>query len=245
MTRFKSRRRWLLARWMKGRVEQLQALAADLRRRFLPADWARRCEVMATLGEQELTDWKPRPGSSSAELLHWLQPLQPAQRMLLASLLDAPSAGPRTLLEAIKRLQLDWQARLDPLHSHRDYAEQLERLASLLGLAPAARSAYLENEQQLRGALDLLALESMPLRLRSQWATRHQAGVGQCLLWWQGQLLAKAGLAPETTCLLGVNDWPQMPSGWFALGWISCLRHTAGVTSGGDLPAMPEHSEHP
>lgn len=228
MPEYKSRRRWLTERWLRARRDQLLALAADLKQRLWPADWAMRCERMARLPDAESTSWQPAAGSSSAELLYWLQPLQSEQRRWLASLLDAPAAGSRTLLEALERQQFDWQARLDPLHSHRDYADQLRRLARMLGLPAVAASAYLENELQLRRAIDLLALESMPLRLRADWARQHVAGEGACIRWWQQQLLARAGLSPETVCVLQADDWPQLPPAWLAVGWLLSLRHAEG-----------------
>jgi len=62
------------------------------------------------------------------------------------------------------------------------------------------------------------------MRLRTEMANRHVMGDGACLQWWLERLYARAGIAGHDLAGLGDNDWPDMPPGWFALGWISGLR---------------------
>lgn len=224
MTSFKSRRRWLAERWIDRQRETLGERWSELRKQLLPASWPARCVRASSLPDGQLGHWQPQPGSSSAELTLLLRPLPLVQRQLLASLLDAPAAGALALVEAVERLELDWRQRLDPLHSHREYAAQLETLARLLELTPAARSAYLENECRIFPAFDSLLFESLPMRLRTEMANRHVMGHGACLQWWLERLYARAGIAGHDLAGLGDNDWPDMPPGWFALGWISGLR---------------------
>src|SRR5690606_37627806 len=126
--------------------------------------------------------------------------------------------------------------RLDPLHSHREYAAQLETLVSLLGLPVAARSAYLENELRLFRALDSLLLESLPLRLRGELANRFVAGEGGLMRWWHSQLLARAGVAGDGVEGLGEEDWPDMPPACFALGWVAGLRQAGERDPGSGAP---------
>lgn len=224
MTEFKSRRRWLAERWMERQRDLLGDRWDHLREQLLPASWPARCTRAQGLPDGQLGNWQPQPGSSSAELALLLRAVPTIQRPLLASLLDAPSTGLLALVEAVERLQLDWRQRLDPLHSHREYAAQLETLARLLGLAPAARSAYLENERKVYPAIDSLLFESLPLRLRTDMANQHVMGSGACLQWWQERLLARAGVPGHDLAGLGDNDWPDIPPAWFALGWICGLR---------------------
>lgn len=231
MAQYKSRSRWQLERWLDHRKGQLREHWLSLQEQLLPASWAARCERVRGLPEGNASRWQPQPGSSSAELAMLLADVPLMQRQLLASLLDAPAAGVLTLVEGVERLQLDWRQRLDPLHSHRDYAAQLETLAHLLKLPAAARSAYLDNERQIFPAIDRLLFESLPMRLRADMASRHVMGDGGCLLWWQQRLLARAGVPDHDLAGLGENDWPDMPAGWFALGWICSLRR-AGPGSG-------------
>lgn len=231
MAHYKSRRRWQLERWLNHRTEQLHVHWLSLRDQLLPASWAARSQRVRGLPEGNASSWQPPPGSSSAELAMLLADMPLVQRQLLASLLDAPAAGVLTLVEGVERLQLDWRQRLDPLHSHRDYAAQLETLAQLLKLPAAARSAYLDNERQIFPAIDTLLFESLPMRLRADMANRHAMGDGGCLLWWQQRLLARAGVPGHDLAGLGDDDWPDMPAGWFALGWICSLRR-AGQGSG-------------
>jgi len=231
MTGYKSRRRVQLERWLgKGR-ERLEGHWAKLQEQLLPASWPVRCERASAIAEGNPGRWQPQPGSSSAELALSLRRLEMSQRRLLASLLDAPCAGVESLVEGVERLQLDWRQRLDPLHSHRDYAAQLETLAGLLDAAPAARSAYLDNEQRIIPAIDRLLFESLPMRMHAEMANRFNVGQGEYLHWWWGQLLARAGTPGYALEGLGENDWPDMPPAWFALGWICTLRrHRDGAT---------------
>jgi len=224
MTRHKSRRRWQLERWLNGQKDKLQEQWLELREQLLPASWPARCQRMQQLPEGNASRWLPQPGSSTAELALLLGELPLQQRQLLGTLLDAPAAGALSLAEAVERLQLDWRQRLDPLHSHREYAAQLETLAQLLELKPAARTAYLDNERRIFPAIDALLFESLPMRLRTDMANRHAPGAGACLGWWQQRLLARAGVAGFDLAGLGEDDWPDIPPGWFALGWICGLR---------------------
>lgn len=227
MTQYKSRRRWQLERWLDRRKDQLQGHWLHLQEQLLPASWEARCQRVRGLPEGNASSWQPQPGSSSAELAMLLPALPLEQRQLLASLLDAPSAGVLTLVEAVERLQLDWRQRLDPLHSHREYAAQLETLAQLLKLPAAARSAYLENERRIFPTIDTLLFESLPMRLRADMANQHVMGEGGCLRWWQQRLLARSGVPGHDLAGLGEDDWPDMPAAWFALGWICGLRRAA------------------
>ena len=224
MSRYKSRRRWQLERWLGRRTEQLQGHWQQLQEQLRPASWRLRCARLQHLPEGNVSRWQPQPGSSSAELTLVLAAVPLIQRQLLASLLDAPAAGALTLVEAVERLQLGWRERLDPVHSHREYAVQLEALAQRLGLTPAARSAYLENEQRIVPAIDRLLFESLPLRLRAGLANQLAVGEGGYLLWWQQRLLARAGVPGYELAGLGEQDWPELPAAWFALGWICSLR---------------------
>ncbi|MEH6388608.1 hypothetical protein [Pseudomonas profundi] len=220
----KSRQRWLMERWLAKRRQTLIKRWEALQNQLMPADWTARCARMMAIPDAEVSSWKPRPGSSSAELGLLVQALPLHQRRWLASLLDAPSAGANTLIEAIERLQLDWRVRLDPLHSHREYAAQLVVLARQLDLQPAAESAYLENEQKIYPAIDVLLFESLPLRLRTVMLERYPPGSGKYVGWWQDQLLARAGEPGSALDGLGENDWPELPAAWLALGWLCGLR---------------------
>jgi hypothetical protein len=231
MTQYKYRRRWQLERWLDKRKDQLQEHWQQLQEQLLPASWTQRCQRVLQLPEGNASRWTPAAGSSSAELAMLLTGLPLARRQLLASLLDAPSAGVMSLVEGVERLQLDWRQRLDPLHSHRDYAAQLETLAQLLKLPAAARSAYLENERRIYPAIDRLLFESLPMRLRAEMANQHAPGDDYYLLWWQQRLLARAEVPGHELAGLGEHDWPDMPAGWFALGWICSLRR-ADAASG-------------
>lgn len=226
MTRRSAEYRARLQRWLEQGKGQLKQGLERLQEQLSPVPWPERWQRLGAIPDGHASRWQPRPGSSSAELALLLADLPLVERQLLASLLDAPSAGVRALVEAVERLQLDWRQRLDPLHSHREYAAQLETLVSLLGLPVAARSAYLENELRLFRELDSLLLESLPLRLRGELANRFVAGEGGLLRWWHRQLLARAGVPGYGVEGLGEEDWPDMPPAWFALGWIAGLRQT-------------------
>lgn len=228
-TPHKSRPRWLMERWLAKRRHTLVKRWEALQHQLLPAEWPARCARMMAIPDAELSNWKPRPGSSSAELALLVQRLPVHQRRWLASLLDAPSAGANTLLEATERLQLDWRVRLDPLHSHREYAAQLVVLARQLDMQPAAESAYLENEQKIYPAIDVLLFESLPLRLRTVMLERYAPGSGKYVSWWQDQLLARAGEPGFELEGLGEHDWPDVPAAWLALGWLCGLRLIASV----------------
>lgn len=228
MTEYKSRLRMQTERWLSRQKDTLAEYWSSLRDQLLPASWRARCARAASLLDGGLGSWQPQPGSSSAELALLLEPIPLQQRQLLGSLLDAPAAGVLALVEAVERLELDWRQRLDPLHSHRQYAAQLETLARLLELTPAARSAYLDNERRIFPAIDSLLFESLPIRLRTDMANRHVMGDGACLQWWWERLMARAGVLGYDLGGLGKNDWPDIPPAWLALGWIISLRRTAG-----------------
>ncbi|SDS40199.1 hypothetical protein SAMN05216198_1867 [Halopseudomonas litoralis] len=228
MTKYKSRRRWQAECWLSRQTDTLAEHLSALREQLLPATWPVRCARAGGLPDGRLGNWQPQPGSSSAELALLLQPVPLEQRQLLGSLLDAPAAGALALVEAVEQLELEWRQRLDPLHSHRQYAAQLETLARLLKLTPAARSAYLDNERKIFPAIDILLFESLPIRLRTDMANRHVMGDGACLQWWLERLLARAGVSGYDLGSLGDDDWPEIPPAWLALGWIVSLRFAAG-----------------
>ena len=179
---------------------------------------------VAELSERETVSWQPRAGSSSAELLVWVEQLPGFQRRWLAALLDAPSAGPVTLIESIERAQLDWRSQVNPLTTHREYAAQLVILAAQMDLQPAAQAAYLENEKQIFTRLDELLFASLPMRLRAQLAGQHVTGQGFYLVWWYERLMARAGEPGFELLDIGAADWPDMPPAWLALGWLCGLR---------------------
>jgi hypothetical protein len=185
---------------------------------------------MPGIAEAEIGHWQPRPGSSSAELALLLatEPLE--QRRFLASLLDAPAAGANTLVEAVERLQLDWTSKLDPLHSHREYAAQLAILARQLSLPAAAQTAYMENEIKIVPAVDHLLFGSLPAELRASLAGHKPPGGGAYLLWWNETLRERAASSalPDRT---GDGFWPAIAPSWLALGWVSALR-SRPATSG-------------
>ncbi len=224
MPAYKSRARWLTERWLAARRDQLLVHWQTLKGQLLPMQWPQRCGRMLQLPEGNLGAWKPSSGSSSAELLLLLERTPLLQRRWLAALLTAPCAGALTLVEAVERLQLDWRCQLDPLHSHREYAAQLVILARQLGLPAIAESAYLENEQQIRIAIDDLLFASLPMRLRAVLAGEYPPGNGSYLSWWHDRLLARAGVEGYGLEGLGADDWPEMPPSWMALGWLSSLR---------------------
>ena len=224
MTSDRSSRRRQIERWLGRRKDQLLEQSVNLQERLSPASWALRCERAQQLPDDSVGRWQPRSGSSSAELYLLLMRVPLVERQLLGSLLDAPAAGAMALVEALERLQLGWRHRLDPLHSHREYAAQLETLVRLLELTPAARSAYLDNERQIVPAIDMRLFESLPLRLRAEMANRHTPGKGGYLAWWQQQLLARAGVPGHESGERDEQNWPDMPAAWFALGWICSLR---------------------
>ncbi|WP_022964188.1 hypothetical protein [Halopseudomonas pelagia] len=227
MTAYKSRVRWLTERWLAVRRDRLLLHWQALKTQLMPAPWPQRCERMLQIPEGNLGDWQPRSGSSSAELALLLERTALPQRRWLAALLDAPCAGVLTLVEAVERLQLDWRCQLDPLHSHREYAAQLVILARQLDLPAIAATAYLENEQQIRKAIDELLFTSLPMRLRAELAG-EQIGNGFYLSWWHDRLLARAGVINYTLEGLGADDWPEMPPSWLALAWIASLRVQPG-----------------
>lgn len=213
----------------KGR-QQLWQRWETLQHQVQPPDWLTRCKRMNSIPDGEIGHWQPRPGSSSAELALLLtsEPLE--QRRYLASLLDAPMAGPNTLTEAVERLQLDWTSKLDPLHSHREYAAQLAILARQLSLPAAAETAYMENEARILPAVDRLLFESLPSELRSSLAGHQPPGGGAYMLWWYDSLRARAEAAVS-----GDSEqsglWPAIPPSWLALGWLSVLRSSPAGSS--------------
>ncbi|KKO00550.1 hypothetical protein LCGC14_0126410 [marine sediment metagenome] len=225
---FKSRPRWLLERWLTSQKHALARRWTMLQTQLLPLDWQGRCLRISEIREGEVGTWQPRAGSSSAELVLLLNTVPFHQRRWLASLLDAATAGPNTLVEAVERLQLDWRSRLDPIRSRHEYAAQLILLARKLGLQPAAESAYIENEQKVYPAIDTLLFESLPMRLRTVMLSQHQPGLGDYLIWWQERLLARAGEAGFAIEQLGEHDWPDIPPAWLALGWLCGLRSVTG-----------------
>ncbi|UAW99748.1 hypothetical protein KEM63_07230 [Halopseudomonas nanhaiensis] len=222
--RYKSRPRWLIERWVKARTDDLAEYWSTLRKQLVPADWPTRCARMRSVADANFSDWTPAPGSSSAELLLVLRALPLQERRWLAVLVDAPAAGAETLVEAIERLQLDWRARLDPLHTHRQYAQQLSTLAQELGLPSAAPAAYIENERKIMPRIDELLFESLPMRLRTVMANDMAPGQGGYLRWWYERLLAYGGAQQMGHGGAGENDWPDIPAAWLAFGWIALLR---------------------
>lgn len=224
MAGYKSRRRWLAERWLARQQDRLGEHLGRLRDQLLPLGWPERMARLASIGDGETVHWRPRDGSSSAELLVWLERLEHRQRRWLASLLDAPSAGPVTLLEALERLQLDWRSQLNPLTPHREYATQLRILASLLEVAAAAESAYLDNEKRIYRAVDERLFSSLPLRLRAELANRYPVGQGHYVRWWYERLMARAGEPDYDLAGAGPQDWPDIPAAWMALGWLCGLR---------------------
>ena len=222
----KSRARWLAERWVRERASDIDTRWQRLQQQLLPASWPTRCERMHRLPDGDLSAWQPADGSSSAELLILLRKLPLAERRWLGALLDAATVGAATLVEAVERLQLDWWARLDPLHAHREYAEQLAALAEQLGLERAATAAYLENEPKLASEIDRRLFESLPMRLRMELSNQAQPGTGFYIRWWHEQLFERGGASGLT--VWNENDWPDMPASWLALGWICALRHSNG-----------------
>lgn len=224
MTAYKSRTRWLAERWLIARRDQLAQHWQELKSQLLPAQWPQRCARLLQIPDGNIGDWQPRRGSSSAELVLMLEHTPLLERRWLAVLLDAPCAGVHTLVEAVERAQLDWRSQIDPLHSHREYADQLVILARQLDLPFVAASAYLENERQISPAIDELLFASLPLRLRANLANEQPPGTGFYLHWWHERLLARAGAEGFTLEGLGAEDWPEMPPAWLALGWLCSLR---------------------
>lgn len=225
---YKSRRRWLLERWLRARQDRLLQRWLELKTQLLPAQWPARCERMTRIPEGTLGDWQPRAASSSAELVLLLEGVPLRERRWLAALVDAPCAGSRTLVEYVERLQLNWRSQLDPLHSHREYAAQLVTLARQLSLPAVAESAYLDNEQQIRIAVDELLFASLPMRLRAQLLSQYAPGQGHYVLWWHDRLLARAAEPGYELAGLGPDDWPEMPASWLALAWLANLRSRTG-----------------
>ncbi len=241
MTVYKSRKRWLLERWLKRRSAGVASRWYKVKSELLPADWDARCQRVRRVPAGEVGTWQPRAGSSSAELALLLVSVPLTQRRWLATLLDAPAAGALTLVEAVERLQLDWRSQLDPLHSHREYARQLAILATQLGLPTAAEAAYLENEQQILATVDELLFTSLPMRLRAGLVSRHVPGNGYYMAWWQQRLLARVGEPGYQLDGLGPGDWPEMPARWLAIAWLCGLRV---LTDSGDTlsPLSPVQS---
>lgn len=227
MPAYKSRARWLTERWLAARRDELLLHWEALKGQLLPAQWPQRCERMLQIPEGNLGDWQPRKGSSSAELAVLLGTTALLERRCLAALLGAPCSGPLALVESLERLQLDWRSQLDPLHSHREYAAQLVILARQLGLPAVTESAYLENEIQIRAAIDHLLFESLPMRLRAKLVGEYVPGSSHYLDWWHDRLLARAGAEGYALEGLGPDDWPEMPPSWLAFGWLARLRHDA------------------
>ncbi len=226
--KFKSRPRWLIERWVKARADDLGERWTILQKQLMPADWPARCARMPTLKDVDIGLWQPAAGSSSAELLLLLRELAVRDRRWLGALLDAPAAGAATLVEAVERQQLDWRAKLDPLHTHRQYADQLATLAQQLGLSSSAAAAYLDNERKIVPRVDQLLFESLPMRLRTRMVNEAEPGTGAYLIWWQERLLARCGEADMTLDGAGEHDWPDIPPAWLALGWIAALRRDDG-----------------
>lgn len=240
MTGYKSRRRWLFERWMNQRLALLDRRWQMLKQQFLPADWETRSARVNRIPEGDYGLWQPRPGSSSAELALLLASVPLHQRRWLATLLDAPAAGARCLVEAVERLQLDWRTQLDPLHSHREYARQLSVLAGRLGLPAAAEAAYLDNERQIFAAVDELLFASLPMRLRADLIKRYTPGDGHYMAWWNQRLLARAGEPGHELEGLGAHDWPEMPPAWLAVGWLCGLRLLAVQATAADTPTQAQ-----
>lgn len=238
MTAYKSRTRWLLERWLKQHSARLASRWHEVKSQLLPADWDARCQRISRIPDGNVGNWQPRAGSSSAELALLLAPMPLSQRRWLAVMLDSPTAGAFALVAAVERLQLDWRAQLDPLHSHREYARQLTILAAQLDLTPAAESAYLENEKQIFTAVDELLFASLPMRLRAELINRYPPGDGHYITWWQHRLLARAGEPGHELDGLGPDDWPEIPAGWLAVGWLCGLRRLAGGDTQPPLPRV-------
>ncbi|WP_341708439.1 hypothetical protein [Halopseudomonas sp.] len=239
MAAYKTRRRWLAERWLARQQESLAKHQAQwsarlerVRDHLLPTTWEARMARVAEISDGETVRWQPREGSSSAELLVWLRRLRPYQRRWLASLLDAPSAGSLTLLEALERQQLDWRSQLNPLKTHREYAAQLATLARMLDIPAAAESAYLENEQRIYCAIDERLFGSLPLRLRAELAGQHPTGRGYYVRWWYERLMARTGERKYDLAGAAPEDWPDIPAAWLALGWLCGLRLQQGSDAG-------------
>ena len=239
MTGYKSRTQWLFERWLKKHTTRLDGRWQALKQQLLPADWDTRSARVSRVPEGNYGQWQPRPGSSSAELALLLTEVPLYQRQWLATLLDSPAAGPRSLVEALERLQMDWRSQIDPLHSHREYARQLTILAGRLGLPAVAEAAYLENERQIFAAVDELLFASLSMRLRAELASRYEPGHGHYMAWWHQRLLARAGVADHELAGLGPHDWPEMPPAWLAIGWLCGLRLLTASDSATTEPASP------
>lgn len=240
MTGYKSRRRWLFERWLNKHIAELDRRWQLLKQQLLPADWEARSERAKRVPEGDYGHWKPRPGSSSAELALLLREVPLHQRRWLATLLDSHAAGANSLVEALERLQLDWRSQIDPLHSHREYARQLTILAGRLNLPTVAEAAYLDNERQIFSAVDELLFASLPMRLRAELVKRYTPGDGHYMAWWHQRLLARAGEPDNDLEGLGRHDWPEMPPAWLAIGWLCGLR----VVTATDL-SEPESPNQP
>ncbi|SDR90651.1 hypothetical protein SAMN05216271_0702 [Halopseudomonas sabulinigri] len=224
MTGYKSRRRWLAERWLAERKAVFDKKWGRFQQQFVSPAWPERMAAVQLIPDGEVSGWQPAPGSSSAELRLWVDKLPLFQRRWLAALLGAPRAGSNTLIDAIERQQLDWRSQLNPLKSHRDYANQLAILANEMGCDAAAPSAYLENEKRIFVALDELLFGSLPMRLRSSLANEHRTGHGFYVVWWYERLMARAGMPDFELTDLSDVDWPDMPPAWLALGWLCGLR---------------------
>jgi hypothetical protein len=217
----------LFERWLKQRSAHLASHWQTVKAQLLPADWEARCARLQSVPDGNVGSWQPRAGSSSAELSLLVAAVPFPQRQWLATLLDSPAAGASALVESVERLQLDWRSHLDPVHSHREYARQLSILAAQLDLPAAAQAAYLENEQRIFAAVDQLLFASLPMRLRAGLLNRYAPGTGHYIAWWQQRLMARAGVQDHELEGLGPDDWPEMPAGWLALGWLCGLRMVA------------------
>ncbi|MEH6566059.1 MAG: hypothetical protein V7756_12095 [Halopseudomonas sp.] len=224
MTGYKSRRRWLAERWLAERKAVLEQKWDVFQQQFVAPGWPERMARVAQVADGEVSGWHPRAGSSSAELGIWIARLPLYQRRWLAALLDAPLAGSNTLIEIIERQQLDWRSQLNPLKSHREYAQQLTVLAREMGCEVAAEAAYLDNEKRIFVALDELLFASLPMRLRGQLANQHRTGQGYYVVWWYERLMARAGETGFELTDLSDVDWPDMPPAWLAIGWLCGLR---------------------
>src|SRR5690554_7814835 len=97
MTRRSAEYRARLQRWLEQGKGQLKQGLERLQEQLSPVPWPERSQRLGAIPDGHASRWQPRPGSSSAELALLLADLPLVERQLLASLLDAPSAGVRAL----------------------------------------------------------------------------------------------------------------------------------------------------